>query len=79
VVDPDHLPAAVVRPEASSARGALKFAASPQSGGLKLVDVERDLVEKALDQAKGNKSRAARLLGLLRAQLYSRIEKYGVQ
>ena len=31
------------------------------------------------DAAKGNKSRAARLLGLTRAQLYSRIEKYGVQ
>jgi DNA-binding protein Fis len=41
--------------------------------------VERSLVEKALGQAKGNKSRAARLLGLTRAQLYSRLEKYDLR
>jgi DNA-binding NtrC family response regulator len=33
---------------------------------------------KALEQTRGNKSKAARLLGLTRAQLYSRIEKYGL-
>jgi transcriptional regulator with PAS, ATPase and Fis domain len=85
----EHLPAAVSRPEAASATGALRFAVSAPTpvsgpapltpGGMKLGDVERDLVEKALDQAKGNKSRAARILGLTRSQLYSRIEKYGVQ
>jgi DNA-binding NtrC family response regulator len=42
-----------------------------------LESLERDFVEKALGQAKGNKSKAARLLGLTRAQLYSRLEKYG--
>jgi DNA-binding protein Fis len=48
------------------------------SEGMNLENVERGMVEKALNQAKGNKSRAARLLGLTRAQLYSRLEKYGV-
>jgi DNA-binding NtrC family response regulator len=43
-----------------------------------LQALDRSLVEKALRQAKGNKSRAARLLGLTRAQLYSRLEKYGL-
>jgi hypothetical protein len=33
-------------------------------------------VAKALTQARHNKTRAAKLLGLTRAQLYSRIEKY---
>ena len=33
---------------------------------------------KALRQARHNKTRAAKLLGLTRAQLYSRIEKYGL-
>ena len=79
----EHLPSAVARPEATStngAYGALRTAASPASTNpMNLEDVERGLVEKALGQAKGNKSRAARLLGLTRAQLYSRIEKYGVQ
>ena len=41
--------------------------------------MERGLIEKALERAKGNKSQAARLLGLTRAQLYSRLEKYGVR
>jgi transcriptional regulator with GAF, ATPase, and Fis domain len=40
--------------------------------------MERGLLVKALSQSKGNKTQAARLLGLTRAQLYSRIEKYGV-
>jgi transcriptional regulator of acetoin/glycerol metabolism len=79
----EHLPTAVTRPAASVADGAvrsLQIVPSPVSAdSMNLEGVERDLVEKALDQAKGNKSRAARLLGLTRAQLYSRIEKYGVQ
>jgi DNA-binding protein Fis len=43
-----------------------------------LEDVERGLIERALRDARGNKSRAARLLGLTRAQLYSRLDKYGL-
>jgi DNA-binding NtrC family response regulator len=35
-------------------------------------------VEKALAQARYNKSKAARLLGLTRAQLYTRLAKYGL-
>ena len=47
-------------------------------GGVRLEAVERSLVEKALRDTRGNKSKAARLLGLTRSQLYSRIQKYGV-
>jgi transcriptional regulator with GAF, ATPase, and Fis domain len=43
------------------------------------IDVaEKALIEKALAQARHNKSKAARLLGLSRAQLYFRLEKYGL-
>jgi DNA-binding protein Fis len=45
---------------------------------MNLAEVERKFLEQALSQAKGNKSKAARLLGLTRAQLYSRLEKHGV-
>jgi two-component system NtrC family response regulator len=48
------------------------------AGGVNLEDIERSLVVKALTQARHNKTRAAKLLGLTRAQLYSRIEKYGL-
>ncbi len=48
------------------------------AGGVNFQAIERSLVVKALTQARHNKTRAARLLGLTRAQLYSRIEKYGL-
>jgi DNA-binding NtrC family response regulator len=38
--------------------------------------MEKGYVEQALKQAGNNKSKAARLLGLPRAQFYSRLEKY---
>jgi DNA-binding protein Fis len=47
--------------------------------GLDLATMDRDLVERALRQTKGNKSKAARLLGLTRSQLYSRLSKYQLE
>jgi transcriptional regulator with GAF, ATPase, and Fis domain len=48
------------------------------AGGVSLPAIERSLVVKALSQTQQNKTRAAKLLGLTRAQLYSRIDKYGL-
>jgi transcriptional regulator with GAF, ATPase, and Fis domain len=50
----------------------------PLSGSVNLESMERALIEKALSRARNNKSQAARLLGLTRAQLYWRLEKYGL-
>ncbi len=52
--------------------------ASVATAGKSLEDVERDLVENALKDARNNKAQAARLLGITRAQLYSRLQKYGI-
>jgi transcriptional regulator with PAS, ATPase and Fis domain len=38
-----------------------------------LVRVERELIERALSRAKGNKARAAKLLGMTRPKLYRRL------
>jgi DNA-binding NtrC family response regulator len=46
--------------------------------GLSLEEVEKELILKALEQAGGNKTRAAKLLGLTRRTLYSRLERYGL-
>jgi DNA-binding NtrC family response regulator len=74
----DHLPVPLADFEPPYSAGTRRDAAAPlPPGGVDLEDVERGFVEKALGQAKGNKSKAARLLGLTRAQLYSRLEKYG--
>jgi transcriptional regulator with GAF, ATPase, and Fis domain len=48
-------------------------------GSVDLEAVDRSYIEKALTQARGNKSKAARLLGLSRAQLYTRLEKYNIR
>jgi two-component system response regulator AtoC len=43
-----------------------------------LEAVERSMVEKALKEARYNKSNAARALGLTRKQLYVRLRRYGL-
>jgi Nif-specific regulatory protein len=88
LVTREHLPAAVVGPGEAGPTGngasyppsgSLDPEAPLPAGGVDLQDVEKVFVEKALKQTRGNKSRASRLLGITRAQLYSRIEKYGIQ
>jgi transcriptional regulator with GAF, ATPase, and Fis domain len=46
--------------------------------GVQLEAIERELVRKAMAQANNNKSEAARLLGLARGQLYSRLRRFGL-
>lgn len=47
-------------------------------GNLNLEETERMLVRKVVDKHGGNISKAAKELGLTRASLYRRIEKYGL-
>jgi DNA-binding NtrC family response regulator len=47
--------------------------------GLSLEVLERELILQALARASGNKSQAARLLGLTRRTLYSRMERHGLR
>ena len=75
-----HLPISVSRPDSGASLPTMKAPAAGflPPGGVDLETVERGYVKEALRQARGNKSKAAKLLGLTRAQLYSRIEKYGL-
>ena len=43
-----------------------------------LEEVERSVIEKVLERHNGNISKAAKELGLTRASLYRRLEKYGL-
>jgi two-component system, NtrC family, response regulator AtoC len=47
--------------------------------GVVLEEVEKDLVRQALALANGNRARAARLLGINRAQIRYRIEKFALE
>ena len=73
----EHLPVTSPRQQSTAPTDMPSSAAFP-AGGVNLEAIERSLVVKALSQARHNKTRAAKLLGLTRAQLYSRIEKYGL-
>jgi two-component system response regulator AtoC len=55
-----------------SNNGAIHF----PPGGMSLYNVERDLIRQALDQARGNKTTAARLLGITRDTLRYKVKKY---
>ena len=43
-----------------------------------LEELERKAIQQAMDRYSGNISKAARELGLTRAALYRRMEKYGI-
>jgi len=43
-----------------------------------LEEVERNLIQKAIQKSSGNISKAAKELGLTRASLYRRLEKHGL-
>ena len=44
-----------------------------------LVEIERELIQRAMNRAKGNKAQAARLLGIHRARLLRRLAQLGVE
>jgi two-component system, NtrC family, response regulator HydG len=50
----------------------------PQDKSFNLDDVEKSVIDKVLQKHNGNISQAAKELGLTRASLYRRLEKYGI-
>ncbi len=49
------------------------------AGGISLYDVEKELIHQALDQARGNKTTAARLLRITRDTLRYKVKKYRLE
>jgi len=49
------------------------------SGGIVLAEVEKAFIRQALEQSHQNKSHAAKLLGLSRTQLRTRMRLYGLE
>ncbi|HEY2892632.1 MAG TPA: helix-turn-helix domain-containing protein, partial [Pirellulales bacterium] len=43
-----------------------------------LANLEKELIERAIARARGNKSKAAKLLGLNRPRLYRRLVQLGL-
>jgi transcriptional regulator of acetoin/glycerol metabolism len=72
-VEPIHLPSQLLEVDSQVAG---IFVLPPE--GINLDKVEVDLIRQALKTAGGNKTQAARLLGLSRATLLYRIDKYDI-
>ena len=68
-------PSAVPAPAPAESRGEPKPEPAP-AAQTDLDRLERDMIVRALRETGQNKAKAARLLGLTRAQLYSRLEKH---
>jgi DNA-binding NtrC family response regulator len=80
VIDPVHLsadigstelPSIAVATPRSKARGATSLAAA-------IEQIERDMIQAALDRNRGNISASARLLGLTRRGLYLKLRRLGL-
>jgi transcriptional regulator with GAF, ATPase, and Fis domain len=76
VITSEHLPIGVASPVRRPAASATTSLEMLPESGLTLEAVERSLLVKALAQARNNKSRAAKLLGLPRGQLYSLLRRH---
>jgi DNA-binding NtrC family response regulator len=78
-VDADDLPPEILgAPEQAPvpAGGSGTFAIPP--GGLSLDKLEDDLVRQALEQTRGNQTKASQLLGISRDSLRYRMKKMGL-
>jgi len=60
-------------------RKATATAAAAAPPEMDLKSAERSMVEKALKDARYNKTKAARALGLTRTQLYVRMRRHGLE
>ena len=50
----------------------------PKVGTMTLEEMEKEMIQRAMDFHKSNVARASRALGLTRAALYRRLEKFGI-
>jgi DNA-binding NtrC family response regulator len=72
VLGPKNLPSEIQSPELSHSQPLA--GGSPQT----LQDVEKQTLIDALRRAKGNKKRAAELLGIHRPTLYAKLKRFGI-
>lgn len=78
-IDVPDLPERIRAHQASAASEAkAPFMAEIPEAGIKLKEMERELIQQTLEKCQGNKSLAAELLGISRKALYEKISRYGI-
>lgn len=71
MIHPNHLPETIFRQK--------KMASGSKKSALNMHEIERLELMEALDQADGNQSQAARILGVSRVTVWNRMKRYNVQ
>lgn len=82
VIEPEHLPKYIVHsPQINKERIPVqKFPINLTNENVKSVsEMERELISNTLKKVNGNKSLAARILGISRSNLYEKIAKYKIE
>ena len=74
---PEHLPGEFTSLDMMGGKVMEQVHISLPPGGLDIEEVEKELIKQALDQTKGNQTKAARLLSLTRDALRYRMQKFG--
>lgn len=74
IIGEENLPREITRSQISTNKGAFTL----PDNGISLDELEQEMIRQALDRTNGNRSRAARLLGLSRDTLLYRIKKYAI-
>jgi DNA-binding NtrC family response regulator len=73
VVLPEHLPAEYKPTRETGVAGALEGTLAAQ-----LAACEREILQRALQRAKGNRTQAAKLLGISRKSLWEKLKNFGL-
>jgi DNA-binding NtrC family response regulator len=75
IIDVGHLPDAL---GASGGSSVAETGSDGQTLHEAVRQLEKSMIQRALDRAKGNRSEAARQLGIGRPQLYAKMEEHGL-
>jgi len=76
---PDHLPKEILFRKGPVVASTMGAGISLPEAGLSLDDVEKNLILQALEKAGGNKTQAAKLLGITYDSLRYQIKKFGLE
>jgi two-component system response regulator HydG len=71
-------PGETVRPAGEGATPAAEWPAARSTAGASLEAVERETILRTLGETGGNKSEAARRLGITRRTLHQKLRRYGM-
>jgi DNA-binding NtrC family response regulator len=75
---PEHLPMELISTESVTRNNAKNLKIKIPLGGVDIEEVEKELIEQALEMTKGNQTRAAKLLNLTRDALRYRMQKFNL-